>query len=54
MVELLAGQGARRLVIGVEQARAAAARLHQAYGVDRMDSAEADPPAGPAAAPAVR
>ena len=54
VVELLAGQGARRVVIRVEDARAAAARLHDAYGVDRMDSAEAEPPGPAPVAPAVR
>ena len=55
VVELLAGQGLRRIVIGVDEARAAATRLHDAYGVDRMDSAEAEPPAAQAApAPAAR
>ena len=39
------GRAPRRVVIGVDEARAAAARLHDAYGVDRMDSAEAEPPA---------
>ncbi len=52
VVELLPGQSARRVVIGVEEARAAVARLHQAYGVDRMDSAEAGADDGSAAAAA--
>ena len=51
VIELLAGQGTRRLVIGVEDARSAAARLQQAYGVEHMDSAEAASPA-PEGAPA--
>ena len=45
VVDLLAGQGTRRLVIGVDEAKAAAARLREAYGVARLDSAEADVPA---------
>ena len=41
VVELVPGQGAARVVIAVEEARAAAARLHAAYGIERLDSAEA-------------
>ena len=41
VIELKAGQGTRRVVIGVDEAKAAVARLRQAYGIDRMDSAEA-------------
>ena len=51
VIELLPGQGARRLVVGVDEARAAAARLQRAYGVPSMDSAELQAPsAAPAAA----
>jgi S1-C subfamily serine protease len=49
VIELLPGQAARRLVIGVEEARASVARLHEAYGVDHMDSAEDGAEAAPAA-----
>ncbi len=52
VIELLPGQAARRVVIGVEEARAAVARLHQAYGVDHMDSAESGADDGSAAAAA--
>jgi hypothetical protein len=38
VVDFVAGQGASRAVLDVEEARAAAARLHQAYGVERLDS----------------
>jgi hypothetical protein len=41
VVELLPGQGARWVVIDVAEAKAAEARLREAYGVPRMDSAEA-------------
>jgi hypothetical protein len=50
VVELLPGQGARRLVIGVDEARAAVARLQRAYGVPSMDSAELQAPGSTAAA----
>jgi hypothetical protein len=40
VVELLPGQGAAHVVIAVDEARAAAARLHAAYGIERLDSAE--------------
>ena len=43
VIELLPGQGAARVVIAVDEARAAAARLHAAYGIERLDSAEAPP-----------
>jgi hypothetical protein len=39
-IELLPGQGTRWIVIDAEEARASVARLRQAYGVERMDSAE--------------
>jgi hypothetical protein len=52
VVELLPGQGAARVVIAVGEARAAAARLHAAYGIERMDSAEAEPEMAEAPAPA--
>ncbi len=39
VVELLPGQGARWIVIDAEEAKAAVARLQQAYGVQYMDSA---------------
>ena len=51
VIELRPGQGTRRVVIDVGEAQAAVARLRQAYGIDRMDSAEppsAPPPANPA------
>jgi hypothetical protein len=38
VVELLAGQGAARVVLDVGEARDAAARLQKAYGVERLDS----------------
>lgn len=47
VVELLPGQAARRLVIGVDEARAAAARIASAYGIAAMDSADAARPAAP-------
>ena len=40
VIELLPGQGARWIVIDAEEAKASVARLRQAYGVERMDSAE--------------
>ncbi len=40
VIELLAGQGARWLVLDAAEAKAAGTRLRQAYGVERMDSAE--------------
>jgi hypothetical protein len=54
VVELLPGQAAARVVIAVDEARAAVARLRAAYGIERMDSAEALPETagGSAAAPA--
>jgi hypothetical protein len=39
VVEFVSGQGAARAVLDVGEAQAAAARLHQAYGVERLDSA---------------
>jgi hypothetical protein len=39
VVEFAAGQGMARLVLDASEARAAAARLRQAYGVERLDSA---------------
>jgi hypothetical protein len=41
VIDLLPGQNAARVVIGVDEARAAAARLQTAYGIERLDSAEA-------------
>jgi len=38
IVEFLAGQTTARLVLDVTEAQAAAARLQQAYGVERLDS----------------
>lgn len=38
IVEFLAGQTTARLVLDVTEAQAAAARLEQAYGVERLDS----------------
>jgi hypothetical protein len=43
VIELLPGQGSRRIVIDTEEARASVARLQQAYGVERMDSAAEQP-----------
>jgi S1-C subfamily serine protease len=39
VVEFVAGQGAVRAVLDVGEAQAAAARLREAYGVERLDSA---------------
>ena len=39
VVEFLAGQGTARVVLDAGEAQAAAARLRQAYGVERLDSA---------------
>ncbi len=39
VVDFLAGQGYKRVVLDAAEAEAAAARLHQAYGVERLDSA---------------
>jgi hypothetical protein len=39
VVDFVAGQGAARLVLDAEEADSAAARLRQAYGVERLDSA---------------
>jgi hypothetical protein len=39
VVELLPGQGARRIVLDAEEARASEARIERAYGVDAMGSA---------------
>jgi hypothetical protein len=39
VVEFLPGQAAARLVLDVGEAAAASARLREAYGVERMDSA---------------
>ena len=39
VVEFVAGQGAARAVLDAAEAQAAAARLQQAYGVERLDSA---------------
>jgi hypothetical protein len=39
VVEFVAGQGAARAVLDAAEAQAAAARLEQAYGVERLDSA---------------
>jgi hypothetical protein len=38
VVEFLAGQGAARLVLDAGEAEAAAARVRQAYGVEKLDS----------------
>jgi hypothetical protein len=51
VVDLLPGQSPARVVIGVEEARAAVARLRDAYGLERLDSDE-DGGASAAAAPA--
>jgi hypothetical protein len=39
VVEFVAGQGAARVVLDAAEAQAAAARLQQAYGVERLDAA---------------
>jgi hypothetical protein len=39
VVELVAGQGPRRIVLDVKEAEEAAGRIRKAYGVDRMGSA---------------
>jgi hypothetical protein len=39
VVDLAPGQDAARLVLDAEEARAAAARVSAAYGVERLDSA---------------
>jgi S1-C subfamily serine protease len=39
VIELLPGQGARRVVLDVKEAQASAARLAAAYGVEHLDSA---------------
>jgi hypothetical protein len=38
VVEFVPGQGAARAVLDATEAQAAAARLPQAYGVERLDS----------------
>jgi hypothetical protein len=38
VVEFLPGQGAARLVLDAKEAEAAAARIREAYGVDRLDA----------------
>src|SRR3990172_2425487 len=43
VIEFLPGQTTRRIVLDVVEARASEARIHEAYGVERMDS-EAPPP----------
>jgi hypothetical protein len=40
VVDLAAGQAAARVVLDAEEARAAAARITRAYGVERLDSAD--------------
>jgi hypothetical protein len=45
VIEFLPGQGERRIVLDVAETREAAARLREAYGVERMDSASAGPSA---------
>jgi hypothetical protein len=40
VIELLAGQGVRWIVIDAQEAQASVARLRKAYGVERMDSSE--------------
>jgi hypothetical protein len=39
VVDFVAGQGAARVVLDAGEAQAAEARLRQAYGVERLDSA---------------
>ena len=39
VVEFPAGQGSARIVLDVEEAKAAAERIRQTYGVERLDSA---------------
>jgi hypothetical protein len=43
VVEFIPGQAEQRIVLDVEEARASVARLHAAYGVERMDSALPEP-----------
>jgi len=38
VVEFVAGQGAARAVLDAAEAQAAAGRVREAYGVDRLDS----------------
>jgi hypothetical protein len=38
VVEFLPGQAAARVVLDTKEAAAAAARIRQAYGVERLDS----------------
>jgi hypothetical protein len=45
VIEFLPGQGERRIVLDVAEAREAVARLREAYGVEQMDSASAGPSA---------
>ncbi len=44
VIDLLPGQGTLRVVLSSEEAKAAASRIRDAYGVARMDSAEPAPP----------
>ncbi|MFN8091072.1 MAG: hypothetical protein U0599_02370 [Vicinamibacteria bacterium] len=50
VIDLAPGQGAARVVIAVDEARAAAARLQAAYGLERLDSADAAADTGAPAA----
>jgi hypothetical protein len=55
VVEFLPGQGEQRIVLDTAEAQAAVARLRAAYGVQWMDSAEAESKAsGPAESAAVQ
>ncbi|HVO10188.1 MAG TPA: hypothetical protein VMX54_05480 [Vicinamibacteria bacterium] len=51
VIELLPGQAAQRLVVGVNDARAAVARVQRAYGIERMDSAPGAAPSPTPGAP---
>jgi hypothetical protein len=43
VVEFVPGQGEQRIVLDVQEARASVARLHAAYGIERMDSEAPEP-----------
>jgi hypothetical protein len=45
VVEFVPGQGEQRIVLDVQEALGSVARLHEAYGVEKMDSAAGEPSA---------
>jgi S1-C subfamily serine protease len=45
VIEFVPGQGEQRIVLDVQEAQASVARLHGAYGVERMDSSAPEPSA---------